>query len=437
MKIDEFTDTYSDDIIYLREARSSLLTHPLRAEIPELCNASLCRLYSIVMIGSIEGMLERWRARDKSKILDAYFAPKASNTDRVKKLNEAFVSEGINVNSDVFDDYLAIKYLRNAIVHASWHTSSGQTKQDQIDWIVARGFPTDTRNLKEEHWQKLEWVNENMMLYIGVTGLSDIQPNPNLYDFGIEKRDLPDTSGILEQTDFPRLYWGNLERISTVIEKSIHAAAIHPEFSWTEGLTNEELQALSRDALKYKFYQAAHIAAHNGFKPLTDLAGYADNAARCWKEYVRLIPEFKDLASEKVNEALATFRAIHEYGIRPKDGFIPSWAPNTPLKIIQELSGLLFKNTEFLTTERIGEALYLGAKSKRAIGNIVPLSLFSIQLPIISPLRTSEWSDVSSCVADIFELGSAWYDLQGGYEFKNENVQFYRKMSINLGLSDL
>jgi len=433
MKIDEFTDTYSDDIIYLREARSSLLTHPLRAEIPELCNASLCRLYSIIMIGSIEGMLERWRERDKSKILDAYFAPKASNTDRVKKLNEAFVSKGINVSSEVFDDYLAIKYLRNAIVHASWHASSGQAKQDQIDWIVARGFPTDTRNLKEEHWQKMEWVNENMMLYIGVTGLSDIQLVPNSYDFGIEKRDLPDTSGILEENDFPRLYWGNLGRISAVIEKSIHAAAIDPEFSWTEGLTSEELQSLSKDALRNKFYQAANTAARNGFKSLTDLAGYADNAVRCWKEYVRLIPEFKELESEKVNEALATLRAIHEYEIRPKGGFIPSWAPHTPLKVIQELSRLLFNNTEFLTAEKIGEALYLGAKSKRAIGNSLPLFLFSIQLPIISPSRTSEWSDISSCVADIFELGSAWYDLQGGYEFKKEKVQFYRKISINLG----
>ena len=45
MIIDEFTDAYSDDLIYLLEGRKSLLTHPLRTEIPYLCNASFCRLY--------------------------------------------------------------------------------------------------------------------------------------------------------------------------------------------------------------------------------------------------------------------------------------------------------------------------------------------------------------------------------------------------------
>ncbi|XQF92287.1 hypothetical protein ACOBV9_13275 [Pseudoalteromonas espejiana] len=58
MEIDEFTDTYSDDLIYLKEARVALLTHPLRNENHDLCNASFCRIYSIMMIGSIEAMLE-------------------------------------------------------------------------------------------------------------------------------------------------------------------------------------------------------------------------------------------------------------------------------------------------------------------------------------------------------------------------------------------
>jgi len=149
MPIDEFTDTYSDDVIYLREGRLALLTHPLREEIPELCNASFCRLYAIIMIGSIEAMLERWRTRDSLKILDAYFAQGITNGDRVKSLRAAFVKNGINVKQDVFDDYLAIKYLRNAVVHASWETQSGQVKQDQLDWIAARNFPTDTRKLTE------------------------------------------------------------------------------------------------------------------------------------------------------------------------------------------------------------------------------------------------------------------------------------------------
>ena len=38
MEIPEFIDTYSDDLIYLMEARKVLLAHPFRAEVKELCD---------------------------------------------------------------------------------------------------------------------------------------------------------------------------------------------------------------------------------------------------------------------------------------------------------------------------------------------------------------------------------------------------------------
>jgi len=76
----EFIDTYSDDIGYLHDARVALLTHPLRIVYDKLCNASLCRLFAIVMIGNIEAMLEHWRIKDNLKILDTYFAPNGKNS---------------------------------------------------------------------------------------------------------------------------------------------------------------------------------------------------------------------------------------------------------------------------------------------------------------------------------------------------------------------
>jgi hypothetical protein len=86
MENEEFTNTYSDDIIYLREAREALLTHPLRSEMPNYCNASLSRIYAIVMIGSIESMLERWLDRDNLEILSVYFKPKVTNAVRINGL---------------------------------------------------------------------------------------------------------------------------------------------------------------------------------------------------------------------------------------------------------------------------------------------------------------------------------------------------------------
>lgn len=59
MDIGEFIDTYSDDLIYLHEARVALRTHPLRGDyaFAEYLDASFCRMLAVFMIGSIEVML--------------------------------------------------------------------------------------------------------------------------------------------------------------------------------------------------------------------------------------------------------------------------------------------------------------------------------------------------------------------------------------------
>jgi len=428
MAIDEFTDTYSDDIIYLREARIALLTHPLRAAIPTLCNASFCRLFAIVMIGSIEAMLERWRDRDNLNILDAYFAAEVSNGDRVKSLRNTFVTNGINVNSGVFDDYLAIKYLRNAIVHASWQSQSGQVKQEQIDWIEARGFPTDTRNFSEQHWQRIEWVNENMIFYIAITGIAGIRPPPDHCNVGMPVRPLPDTAGILSRSDWPRLYWSNLDRISDLIGQRIETAALKPEYYWAKNSTDDQIEALPHVEQKRQFYMAASVAAQGGFEPLTSLASHADNAASCWREYIRLVPEFKDLALPVLHDVLQSLRVIHEKHIFPKNGVFPPWPDDTPHQIRHQLVIHSFESIEPLTVKQVADTHHFGAKAKRAIANIMPLLLFSIQLPIIARSRIAEWRETASYVADVFEVGQSWYAFLEGHPSPREPIDFYREM---------
>jgi len=83
MNTPEFVDTYSDDLGHLLDARTALLTHPLRLEIKEAVDASTCRLLAILMIGSIELMLANWQERDHNDILKTYFAKKRQNGERV------------------------------------------------------------------------------------------------------------------------------------------------------------------------------------------------------------------------------------------------------------------------------------------------------------------------------------------------------------------
>jgi hypothetical protein len=65
MDVSEFIDTYSDDLIYLHEARCALLTHPLTDHyaILEHVDASFCRITAVFVVGAIEAMLADWRER--------------------------------------------------------------------------------------------------------------------------------------------------------------------------------------------------------------------------------------------------------------------------------------------------------------------------------------------------------------------------------------
>lgn len=166
MDVSEFIDTYSDDLIFLHQARSALLTHPLNGwyALAQLVDSSACRMLTVFMIGSIEAMLEAWRDQDHLGVLDPYFAKDVPNGERVSSLYEAFVAVGIQVDRGVFDDYLAIKYLRNTIVHGKW-------KENEKKWLDSRGFPTDTRKLTKECFDRIEHVYENMMLYVALTSV--------------------------------------------------------------------------------------------------------------------------------------------------------------------------------------------------------------------------------------------------------------------------
>jgi hypothetical protein len=162
MRVDEFVDTYSDDMIYLEEGRKAVL-EKTQVEIErKWCNASFCRLFIVFLVGNIEAMLEGWRNEDNA-ILETYFADASPNGEKIRNLCAEFQRAGVDVDPEVFNDYLAVKYLRNAIVHAQW-------KKTQHAWIRQRGFPLDTRELTDEHWSRLQVINENMMHYIAISG---------------------------------------------------------------------------------------------------------------------------------------------------------------------------------------------------------------------------------------------------------------------------
>ena len=422
MTTDEFTETYSDDILYLQEGREALLTHPLRKEYSPLLNASFCRLYAIMMIGSIESMLERWQAKDKLKILEIYFAKKSkldpknspSNKERIDNLRMAFVNNGINITNDVFDDYLAIKYLRNVIVHA------GLLKQNEIEWIEERNFPTDTRNLNEEHWQKIQWVDQNMMLYIACTSIVQIKQNE------IPIRPLSDTIGIIKSKDWLRLYKSNIERLSSFIRKQIEAAVLIHGQHLNLDLTKQPFQEMQHEEYERRFFMSVK-RNYDCFDSLKLLNEHAENLVFCWNEYTRLVPEFSELSPEVVKNVIEIFRIIHDNKIFPKNGMLSELKDNAP-EDIRHLKRS-FENIEPLSIDQIDLACQIGKKAYGIIPNITPLRVFSIQLPIIAPNRAQEWMDTASYIADIFEIGRSWHSFRGNKSFSPDTISYYRDIS--------
>jgi hypothetical protein len=402
MDVGEFIDTYSDDLITIHKARAAAYTHPLRddyAFAESLLDASFCRILVVFVIGGIEAMLESWRERDKFKVLEKYFAKDVTNGDRVGSLYRAFSEAGIHVDKEIFDDYLAIKYLRNTIIHGRW-------KEYEKDWLDARGFPTDTRRLAENHLNKIEHVNQNMMLYIALTGLADPNaPRPAKLvklDEALTRR--RDDSGILRTRDIARIIWNNLERIDAHIYRDIEQAAITKEYDWTEGRSRAELDALGHEECKRLFYLAARCAGEQNHEPLAQHRDVAKEALEFWREYWQraVAPNVASL-----RPALDVFMS-------------PEFNPETPvwsiLSNVQEgddarrLIDHAVPRGGPLTSEQVVHALRTGKCAYEIIPNIMPVTLFTVRLPIVDPGNTSTYLREAERALELFRLSRAWYE---------------------------
>jgi hypothetical protein len=233
-------------------------------------------MFAVFVIGSLEAMLQTWRERDQVYVLDRYFAENVSNGEKISSLYDAFRSVDINVDKDVFEDFLAIKYLRNTIIHGRW-------KPQEKDWLERRGFPTDTRKLTKSHMDRIEHVNQNMMLYIFLTEhVTTASPKPAglvKLDEALTRR--PDESGILSVQDLNRIVWNNLERIDFEIYSAIESTMKTEKY----GLQAADVEQSGRDEARRLFYLAARRAGKEGYEPLACHQNNGAVALSFWREY--------------------------------------------------------------------------------------------------------------------------------------------------------
>jgi hypothetical protein len=422
MKISEFIDTYSDDLISLHEARAALLSHPLRSEytIGNLIDASFCRMLAVFVIGSLEALLETWRDRDRVSILDKYFSEKVTNGDKITSLYDAFQNAGINVDKEVFEDFLAIKYLRNTIIHGRW-------KSHEKEWLEKRGFPLDTRKLTKSHIDRIEHVNQNMMFYVFLT--SQVTPGSRT-PAGLLKLDETltrrrDESGILAIEDLNRLIWNNLERIDFEIYAAIEATMKTPEYA----LRAAEIDGLEHQQVKRLFYLAALRAAKQGYEGLTRYKSTGHVALAYWREYWNRVIAPSDLSEERVRKSL---KILESPSFEPQ---MAEWSviTNAPAEAAEAILEGVLNGDEPFTCAEVVDALRTGKAAYDLLPNPLPISWFTVRIPLVDPNNTAVYTAEAERALPIFRLNRVWYYcVEHRQRFVDPSFDFYARFGAEL-----
>lgn len=389
MESTEFIDTYSDDILYLYDMREALLSHPLRNTTNNLFSSSFSRIYCVFMIGNLEAMIKKWS--NHNGILSEFLDNSKSNNSRIDNLYLAFIDSGINVDKEILQDYLAIKYLRNTIVHSGWN-------ENQKSFILDRDFPIDSRELNDSHLQKMMNVNENMMFYIALisildTGKKSLKNNDNLMRENVV---LPEVDGIIRKKQYPVLIWNNLERIVRHFDLRFGKIKI------TE---NDELRNLAEEALFF------------------------------WDEYKRhrLTGEF--ISKESITSSMDVLKNLQQ-----SRSFIKFPIGISKLKalyynldeqqILDEQLLTLFKgDAKYSGKDRL-KAIITGEEIYNRLPNLSVLRLFVQYLPQILPEKNQYFVKEAKMILNLFELSRYYYHyIEQNTNMVNlkETIQFYEE----------
>jgi len=405
-QITEWMDAYERDISVLGSARNALLSHPLRRTVPELIDASLCRSLAVIMIANIDHLLESWKEGDPRGILRQYFNSGAKNDAKVTSLLEAFRNAGMDVDRAVFDDYLAIKYLRNAIVHARW-------KDYEKDWVSERGFPLDMQKLTKEHWERMLRVHESMSVYLMAVFL------PGWEKAAKKPLELvPDRPPVLLRKDIVRIFWSNLEAIDHSLYLEFKNAtdqgrirgAWESKEEWWNALWNESRANPDLFAPQRQLVEAALFS---------------------WDEYCRFTFDRENLTISELERTRDTLRELRA-AVNSPLGYL-AWPTKRDLDsaALAERTKLLkaqLRPDAQINIDAAERALDIGEDVSRIMINITPCSLFATRLPIVDPQGIAAFRTRATYALLAMEVSLLWKHLVDGGEPDLSVVDFSRTM---------
>ena len=102
--MDEFIDAYSDDQIYLEMIERLVNNDPVESVVPDSIKySSFCRLWIVMMVGSIEMMIKKWAKPEWLMADIAAYLEKGTNEEKIDGLFKAIEMRGLQPDRDCFE----------------------------------------------------------------------------------------------------------------------------------------------------------------------------------------------------------------------------------------------------------------------------------------------------------------------------------------------
>ena len=115
-------------------------------------------MYAILIVTEVEMAIDAWRVqRGAPRKLSRYARAKPGERLTILKECVPTLSSGENADGDVLADFIAIKLLRNRLIHTDPETKG---------LVEERGFPADVRQLNCDHLSRIREVSDLMRGYL-------------------------------------------------------------------------------------------------------------------------------------------------------------------------------------------------------------------------------------------------------------------------------
>jgi hypothetical protein len=402
-KVNNFIDCYTDDIQLLRDARYSLHTHPLFESSIEKkkIDAGFCRLFIVWMVSSLDFCLSNWRKNDGVEILDSYFStdPKATNSEKIKALNEAFVNKNIIVDENVFKDFLAIKFLRSIIVHGDETIDPGKAY-----WINERGFPLRLDLFDSSHWERLQWIEQNLLFYVSIPTFITSPPvapikSQSIYE--IKQDQLP--RKIFSSDSFFKIASNNFNEIYFVIDE-----LIFKNYQYRISVQSQISEdSLGLDSLCRELC-AAGVESNINFKDIPQLG---DVALYSWSIFNEKVDSFLDTASvkqsNKIVRLLKSQDTVAWHQLCQNERFFKDllWDNVFVNEVVR-----VAESTK-TGTKTVLEGLHTASRAHEIYSSAHILELFCLYLPLLIPSKRRELISIGTKVLESYKLKISYQDF--------------------------